>query len=80
MAAAHACGAALRIMDRAVAAPHLMSVPSSTLACSALYASRLAAGMFPAWPQALVDLTRIAAPESVLEPVVNECLHLLAAM
>ncbi len=72
------CGAALSAMDRVVASPLFIGCPPSITATAVMYAARVAAGLLPAWPQALLSLVGYHCPSDLLQPYVDAAMQLLA--
>ena len=77
--AAAALGRALDAAAAAAASPALLGVPPSAAAMALAFAGRLAAGLFPAWPEALRALTgyECGADDAALAPLVRGALELV---
>lgn len=74
------CGQALVVMNRAVLSPAFVGCPPSVVAMSVLYACRVAAGLLPAWPSALVALTGYTDTSEPLQPYIEAAVQLLTAV
>lgn len=70
-------GRALALINRAAMVPAFIGCPPSVMAVAVLYASRLAAGLLPAWPGALAALTGYAETHSALQPYIQAAMQLL---
>lgn len=70
-----ASGRAVALLNRAVVS--FVGCPPSVMAASVLYASRLAAGISPPWPSALVALTGFTETHTALQPYIQAAVQLL---
>lgn len=76
-AALQVSGQAVALITRAVMAPGFSGCRPSVMATAVLYASRLAAGLLPAWPVMLATLTGYAETDEALQPYIQAAMQLL---
>jgi hypothetical protein len=74
-----AAGRALDAAAAAAASPAFVGVPPSVAAMALMFAGRLAAGLFPAWPAALQGLTGYSCgvDDELIAPLVRRALELV---
>jgi hypothetical protein len=74
-----AAGRALDAAGAAAASPEFVGCPPSLTAMALLFAGRLAAGLFPAWPEAARDLSgyTCGADDELIAPLVRRALELV---
>lgn len=73
----YVCGQALAVVCRAAMSPAFVGCPPSVVAVAVLCACRVAAGLLPAWPAALVALTGYSETTDVLQPYVKAAMQLV---
>lgn len=72
-----ASGQAVALMNRTALVPAFIGVPPSIAAAAVLYASRLAAGLLPAWPLALEALTGYSETHASVQSYIQAAMQLL---
>lgn len=76
----HMGGKALATVGRVAMSPAFIGCPPSIVAMVVLYACRVAAGLLPSWPVALLTLTDHIEANEVLQPYVKAAMQLVLEM
>lgn len=73
----YVCGKALATVGRAAMSPAFIGCPPSVVAMVVLYACRVAAGVLPSWPAALLSLTGYMEASELLQPYIKAAMQLV---